>query len=322
MVSRKKTFRFGFLSVFLIAVVSAASAVWFIPISQSNAEREFRGKEARYLSEIKSLKLALTSNSAEFTRERGLAARLQQELQDANRQIGDLSRKLGTAQRTISQQDKQLRELRAQRASSGKGNGARHARVETTSALIVSRATSGLKLPVTDERGDRRVSRYSPTKRKPVRQQRRPVHDSAVANKRRKPQFRPVRVSGIGPIGIGRRADHSRTWPLSQGAGTQTKPADMRLSNNTFPRGTSSRSSLGGPKPIERSIRREPRIRRVAAVRPRIRRIRRNRRFVRPARLGRFKSKRGRRAARLRKPRRSFFNRMASRGVFGDGYAR
>ena len=322
MVSRKKTFRFGFLSVFFIAVASAGSAVWFMPVNQSNAEREFRVKEARYLSQIKSLKLALTSNSAEFARERGLAARLQQELQDANRQIGDLSRKLGTAHRTISQQDKQLREVRERRASSGKGNGAQHARVETTSALIVSRATSGLQLPRSGERADRRVSRYSPTTRKLARQQRRAAHNSAVANNRRKPQLRQVRVSSVGPIGNGRRDVYSRTWPLSQRADTQVESADVRLGYQTFSTGPASRSSLGGPGAIETDIRREPRIPRVAAVRPRIRQLRRERRFVRPARLGRLKSKRARHTVRLRKPRKSFFNRMASRGVFGDRYGR
>ncbi|MEM8974262.1 MAG: hypothetical protein AAGD43_19570, partial [Pseudomonadota bacterium] len=89
--------------------------------------------------------------------------RLQRELQDASRQIGDLSRKLAAAQRTISKRNQQLREAAATQAVTRTEGGSQFALVETTSALIVSRANSAIDLPAAGAGVDQQVSRYSPS---------------------------------------------------------------------------------------------------------------------------------------------------------------
>lgn len=315
MVSERKLMTSNLVVVLFVAVLSAAGTVWLMSGNTSDEAIAFRAKEARYLNQIESLKLALTSNSSEFDRERGLAARLQRELQDANRQINDLARQLAEAQRTISQRNKQLKEARVERSTTGAATSSRFARMETTSALIVSRATSDLGLGTSSQVADRRVSRYSPSRRRHARatqQQRRRAHvekQRRLVHVRRSNDIQNVRVASIGSADVRQRAGQAQAWPLSQLDKLVEAPASVADRNDRLDFGIVTPSIVVQPK-VARSKLQRARIvrRRTASVR---RRQARRARYARYSRLGRLRSKRSRRGVRQRKSRMSSFKRKA-----------
>ncbi len=324
MVSRQRFSTSSFLSLLLLALAFGATLVWVVSGSRSATESEFRAKEARYQSQIKSLKLALQSNSNEFDRERGLAARLQRELQDAHRQIDDLGRQLGTAQRTISEKNEQLRKARLLQGASRSDGRPKHAQLETTSALIVSRATSGLSLPETAKRIERTVSRYSPSKQKRARRDARRGALVAAKTKRRplasgqQKAVRQIRVYSVGSVAAVGRPAQPRKWPLSTQVASRTNTAastgrEGRVVNRTIVPPVTAVPAVRKPR-----VRQANRARRVAVAR---RRSTRRAKYARYSRLGRLNAQRKRKVVRrYRKPRRSYFERLARSGGFGDGY--
>lgn len=308
-------------------MVSAASAIWFMTSYRPITETEFRTKESRYQNQIQSLKLALKSNSKEFDRERRLAMRLQRELQDANQQIGDLSRKLAVAQRTISQRDQQLREATARQAVTRTEGATQVVHVETSSALIVSRANSAIGLPDRVMGVDRQVSRYSPSKvrraklraKQRRRKQLRQLKDRSFGSERSAPT-QNVRVSSIGPAETRALANRQNNWPLS--SRSPSRPRDISVADRKQRFDNREVRPLIGlfqapAAPVERRVRK---IRRIAAVN---RRPVRRARFTRYSRLGaRLAKRRTRRVIRYRTPRRSRVNAMAHHRVFGRSYGR
>ena len=325
MISKRRFSTSSFLSLLLLALASGATAVWALSGSRSDTEIEYRAKEARYQSQIKSLKLALQSNGNVFDRERHLAARLQRELQDANRQIDDLARKLGIAQQTISEKNLQLKKAKLTRGAGLPDSNSKHAHIETTSALIVSRAAAELGLPQDDKRLDRTVSRYSPSQAKRVKsridQQR---HKAALARRSRLPVAShrrnrvDVRVSGVGPIRAGRRTDQSQTWPLSKQVSSYTQRTAVGHRERRLANAVVVPPTVVVPRPAQSRVRGAQKARRVAAVNRR--QVRRRARYARYSRLGRLNKRRKRRVVRYRKPRGKIFGYMTRQEVFKQGY--
>ncbi len=327
MISKRKVSKSSFVSFLVVAMVSAASAIWFLTGYRPDTETEFRINEARYQNQIQSLKLALKGNNEEFNRERRLAMRLQRELRDANRQIGDLSRKLAAAQRTISQRNQQLREASARQAAKQKHGTSQFAHVETTSALIVSRANSAIGLPEQTGGADQQVSRYSPSKvrraklraKQRLRRQLRQRKDRTLQSARGS-YTQKVRVSSIGTVEMRGLASQKKNWPLSSQGSSHTRDASVAVRNQRFDNNQVRPLTGLFQAPANPVVRRARKVRRVAAVN---RRPVRRARFTRYSRLGaRVEKRRPRRVTRYRKSRKGVYRRSGGGGVFGSVYGR
>lgn len=267
-----------------------AAIAWLMPGPTAIEHLGPEAREQRYKQQIRSLELALEQRDTALTRERKLSRRLQQELQDASRQIVELSvfRNVRTARATAATD--------GARAPSAAGS-----RIVTGAIQVLS--SRNVRVPPLAESN---ISPYAP---------RRARRTAKSPDGRSKAWRAHVRRTATNRRNISRSAATAatrsgdvlvRALDTTPGATPAARHVRVAAAANQRP-GNVALTSVTGATPTPRRTSRPRRARSA--------------RYTRPSRLGRVRSKRRRTTQRARRPRpRNFFNRLARRGVFGPGY--